>query len=46
MDDATGEIYSAFRVAEEGTASGLRSLVEVPRPVLVGSTPTAAAITS
>lgn len=44
MDDATGEIYSAFRVAEEGTASSLRSLVVVPRPVLVGSTPTAAAL--
>jgi transposase len=29
MDDATNEIYSAFLVAEEGTASTLRALLEV-----------------
>ncbi len=29
MDDATGEIYSAFMVEEEGTASTFRALLEV-----------------
>ena len=29
MDDATGKLYSAFLVAEEGTASSLRGLLEV-----------------
>jgi hypothetical protein len=29
MDDATSEIYSAFLVAEEGTASSFRALTEV-----------------
>jgi hypothetical protein len=29
LDDATSEIYSAFLVAEEGTASTLRALLEV-----------------
>jgi hypothetical protein len=29
MDDATGEIYSAFLVEEEGTVSTLRALLEV-----------------
>lgn len=29
MDDATGEVYSAFFVAEEGTASSLRGIQEV-----------------
>ena len=29
MDDATSELYSAFLVAEEGTLSSLRGLVEV-----------------
>lgn len=29
MDDATGMIYSAFLVEEEGTASSLRGLIEV-----------------
>jgi hypothetical protein len=29
LDDATGEIYSAFLVAEEGTHSTLRALHEV-----------------
>ena len=29
MDDATNEIYSAFQVEEEGTASSFRALVEV-----------------
>jgi transposase len=29
MDDATGEIYSAFLVEEEGTASTFRALLEV-----------------
>lgn len=29
LDDATGEIYSAFLVAEEGTHSTLRALYEV-----------------
>ena len=29
MDDATSEIYSAFLVAEEGTASTFRALLEV-----------------
>lgn len=29
MDDATSEIYSAFLVAEEGTASSFRALAEV-----------------
>ena len=29
LDDATSEIYSAFLVAEEGTASSLRGLAEV-----------------
>jgi hypothetical protein len=29
LDDATGEIYSAFLVAEEGTQSTLRALHEV-----------------
>jgi hypothetical protein len=29
LDDATGEIYSAFLVAEEGTASSFRGLAEV-----------------
>ena len=29
MDDATGEVYSAFLVAEEGTFSSLRGLAEV-----------------
>src|ERR1700722_19878704 len=29
MDDATGEIYSAFLVGEEGTASTFRALLEV-----------------
>ena len=29
MDDATGELYSAFRIEEEGTASTFRALKEV-----------------
>jgi hypothetical protein len=29
MDDATGEIYSAFLIEEEGTASTFRALKEV-----------------
>jgi hypothetical protein len=29
LDDATNEVYSAFLVAEEGTASSLRALAEV-----------------
>jgi hypothetical protein len=29
LDDATGEIYSAFLVGEEGTHSTLRALYEV-----------------
>jgi hypothetical protein len=29
MDDATNEIYSAFLVEEEGTASTFRALMEV-----------------
>ena len=29
MDDAASEIYSAFLVAEEGTASAFRALLEV-----------------
>jgi hypothetical protein len=29
MDDATSEIYSAFLVEEEGTASTFRALMEV-----------------
>ena len=29
LDDATGEIYSAFLIEEEGTASTFRALKEV-----------------
>src|ERR1700751_1295249 len=32
LDDATGAIYSAFLVEEEGTASTFRALKEVPAP--------------
>ena len=49
MDDATSEIYSAFLVEEEGTASTFRALKQVftaPRGCPAASTPTAAATTS
>ena len=48
LDDATSEIYSAFLVAEEGTASSLRALAEViaEQGCSARSTPTAAATTS
>jgi hypothetical protein len=48
MDDATGEIYSAFLVEEEGIVSTLRALLEVftARACHQASTPIAAAITS
>ena len=47
MDDATGEICSAFLVEEEGALSGFVGLVEVieRHGLFMGSTPTAAATT-
>ncbi len=44
LDDATGEIYSAFLVEEEGTVSTLRALLRCspPRACHRASTPTAA----